>query len=148
MNISGRCNGICLSVIILLMLIYASGCQKHHNFNYCGKPGTPSVQLLPTVGLGVLRDTFCDNGLVNPTDVEPQLTIVNQTNATLNVQLYSSGGSKYDLKLSQGTDDTWSINAGTYRSELIIPGFPSMAGTQMNLQDGHVYRWVILRSEL
>jgi hypothetical protein len=114
--------------------------------SYCGQPGKPAIQLLPTVGLGVLRDSFCHTGSHN--SPKPELTIENKANATLNVLLYSTDGTKYDLKVPQGGDNTWSLNPGSYRTELIIPGFPSMSGANMTIEKGQTYHWEIRRSEL
>jgi len=140
-----------LFIISLLLFMTGAGCHPVPSPTigaYCGQPGNPSIQLLPTVGLGVLRDSFCGTGTHNAVDQKPQLTIVNRTNAALNVLLYGTGGTKYDFKLPQGGDNTWSLNSGSYRTELIIPGFPSMAGASMNLSKTQSYHWEIRRSEL
>jgi hypothetical protein len=144
---------VCISIICLTLLCI--GCPPKSapppapiTGSYCGQPGNPSIQLLPTIGLGVLRDSYCNKGPHNAVDRKPQLTIANRTNATLNVLLYGNDGTKYDLKLSQGSDNVWSLSQGTYRSELIIPGFPSMAGEKMTLDNGNSYYWEIWRSEL
>lgn len=153
-----RKDGIYRRSIIFALYIFAiiaplvfAGCPREEMIqvrNSCGKPGSPAIQLLPTVGLSVLRDTFCELGYHDLSNPKPQLTIDNNTNATLNILLYSENGTKYDLSLAQGRDNTWVINSGTYRTELIIPGYPSMSGGNMTLVNHNKYRWEIRRSEL
>ncbi|QTA82525.1 Uncharacterized protein dnl_49020 [Desulfonema limicola] len=149
-NFSGSTPFSCILLICLFFIMTGAGCPPDPQVTgaYCGQPGSPSIQLLSTVGLGVLRDSFCETGFHNAVDKKPQLTIVNKTNAALNVLLYGSDGTKYDFKLPQGGDNTWSLNPGSYRTELIIPGFPSMAGASMNLSKTLSYHWEIRRSEL
>lgn len=139
----------CLLILFLLLIIMiGAGCPPPTRAVYCGQPGQPAIQLLPTVGLGVLRDSFCEIGTHNAVDMKPQLTIINRTNAALNVLLYGTDGTKYDFKLPQGGDNTWSMRSGSYRTELIIPGFPSMAGSSMSLRKTHSYHWEIWRNQL
>lgn len=134
---------IILSVLSGIMIIGSSFYPV-----FAENPGKPSVQLLPSRGLAVLRDEFVNEpGQPNVPDGKAQLKIVNHTPQTLTVELNGDNG-KFRFELSPATDNTWSVNAGTYHSEVSISGFPPMSGAAITLSGRNAYKWEIWRSQL
>ena len=144
-NISIKCFLYLFSSIVLCSFILG-GCTPQYRVDSISSPGVTSIQLLTNRSLSTLNDRltiFEDQLYVSPT---PRFTVFNRTEQALTIFMTGQSGS-YTYVVEPKRDETWLINIGTYHIELSLPGLPTAAADNVNINAFKKYQWEIWRSE-
>jgi hypothetical protein len=109
-------------------------------------PGDSAVQLLPDRSVGVLNDRLTIIDDRNSASSTSKFTILNRTGHSLNVELTGNNGS-YTFVIEPKRDQTWLVNQGRYHVEISVPGFPSTATDNLNINSYKKYKWELWKTK-